>query len=257
MRTTHLSAQKLTYLLLPTLLFLGLNVQADNHAAAAPGVLESFLCTYNDGKDRDDLNAATSYMVKQADKAGIDLQDAYLWTHVKGTSDADTIWHTAHESMDAFAANFDAFGAAEEMSGVGDRFDSVAECTPVVGTIELLNARSEEDDGGGTTPRVVASYACSNLGGGQAGTSDVNAHIAGVFKAMGDTAPIATYTLTPLNGGGLPDTVYFNVFANAAEWATFEQALSGSPQGQMLQRHFGTVFDCAFNMWVGEQVVGG
>ena len=50
---------------------------------------------------------------------------------------------------------------------------------------------------------------------------------------------------------------YFNVFANAAEWATFEQALSSSTQGQMLQRHFATVFDCAFNVWSSEQVVSG
>ncbi|MCZ6860998.1 MAG: hypothetical protein O7I42_12120 [Alphaproteobacteria bacterium] len=108
------------------LAFSGFATQA---ADAPPSVLlETFACSYHDGKDMDDLLAARDYMVKQADKAGVSLAPSYVWSRFKGGPDLDTIWFTVHEDLTAFAAESEAFGAAPELAGVNARFGTVASC---------------------------------------------------------------------------------------------------------------------------------
>ena len=56
---------------------------ADSHAPPPPGVMETYACMFNPGKDMDDLMAARDYYVKQAEKAGIKLGDEFVWTPIK------------------------------------------------------------------------------------------------------------------------------------------------------------------------------
>ena len=60
---------------------------ADNHASPPPMfVLESFGCSYRDGKDEDDLSAVRDAYVKAADKAGISKPRSIVWNRFKGGS---------------------------------------------------------------------------------------------------------------------------------------------------------------------------
>ena len=114
-------------LLLATLLSLtGLQAAADGHEPPPQVVLETFLCNYLDGKDRGDLDSATEYYLKQAERNGVETPNAYLWTKIKGTG-ADIAWHNVHDNLDAFAARVDDVEANQAMTSVQERYDSVAD----------------------------------------------------------------------------------------------------------------------------------
>lgn len=112
----------------------------NSHAAEAqpPGLVEVWTCSYNAGKDINDLMAARDYYVKQAAKAGLSLGPVYLWSLIKGDVDFDIIWLEPHESPMAYAAAMDAETAAEEMADVQARFDAVGTCRALTG--QLHNA---------------------------------------------------------------------------------------------------------------------
>ena len=98
--------------------------------AQPPGVLETWTCSYNTGKDIDDVLAARDYYVKQAAKAGVDIGPTYLWSLIKGDLPFDIVWLAPHQNLGAYAALSDAQAAAPELSDVTARFYSAATCTP-------------------------------------------------------------------------------------------------------------------------------
>ncbi len=249
-----ISSTRLAYLLASVLALTGFGAIADSHEPAPQPALESFLCTYVSGKDRDDLDSATEYYLKQAERAGISPPPAYLWTKIKGTG-GDLIWHNVYESVQAMAAQLDTTGASSEMAGVLPRYDTVASCMPMAGRVTTVHQRDEEDGSGAA---FVVSYACNTRGAANAAAmSDLNSHIGGVLGAMGDASPVATYAITPITTDmSGPNAVYFNIFDSASHWAAFDGALNGSGSGQMLARHFTSMLQCSTNMWASEQVVG-
>jgi len=246
--------RNLTYLLFPLVAFVGLQAQADSHEAPPPpGALETFFCTYNDGKDRGDLDAATSYYLKQADKAGITPPPAYLWTLNKGTSPADIVWLNAHESMAAFAAADDAGLGSPELAAAQTRFDSVGDCTPVLGLVSQIYTADPGPKYDGRT--AVASYACSfRKGIGPDAMGDLAGHIASVNAGMGDDSAAAVFQVVPQNAG--PDVVLLAVGEGTSGWNRHLEALGASEAGQGLLRHFNTILECEMNLWRVEQIVG-
>lgn len=254
-----ISSTRLAYLLASVLALTGFGAIAEAQEPAPQPALESFLCTYVSGKDRGDLDAATDYYLKQAEKAGINTPPAYLWTKVKGTG-GDMIWHNVYDSLDALAAQLDAEGASSEMTAVAERYDAVTTCMPMAGRVTSVHQRGEteaetETEEGGTA--FVASYACRTRGMPSPDEmADLNRHIGGVFGAMGDAAPIATFALTPITTDiSGPNAVYFNVFESAAHWAAVDGVLNGTEPGQMLVRHFTSMLECSTNLWASEQVI--
>ena len=256
MITSKQPVQKLAYLLLPLFALTGFNAQGDSHEAAPPGVVEAFMCSYNDGKDRGDLDQATSFYLKQAEKAGITPPDGYLWTLNKGVGAADIIWLNVHENLVAFGAADDANAASSDMAAVGERYDSVASCQSVLGLATTIYERETSDDDG---QAAVAAWGCNFRGGaGMSAMGDLQAHIAAVNAEMGDAAPNAVYQIVPLTPGpGAPDVVVFSVSDDTSAWANGMRSLATTPAGQALGRHFNAVLDCGMSLWRGEQVVGG
>ena len=55
--------------------------------------MESWTCSYKEGKGLNDLLAARDFELKQAEKAGIDLGNQFLWSLYKGDRDFDFVWH--------------------------------------------------------------------------------------------------------------------------------------------------------------------
>lgn len=246
---------RLAHLLACVLALTGFGALADSHEPAPAGALESFLCNYNPGKDRGDLDSATDYYLKQADKAGISTPDAYVWTKIKGAG-TDLVWHNVYESVPAMAAQLDATGASSEMADVLARYDTVADCMPMAGQVTPVHQTEGSD---GTPAAFIAAYACRAAGPpNPSAMGDLNTHIGGVFGAMGDTAPIATYAITPITTDRTgPHVVYFNLFESASAWAALDGVLNSTPGGQMLVRHFSSMLECETNLWASEQVIGG
>jgi hypothetical protein len=243
---------KLTHLLLPVLVLVGLSAKAAD-APAAPAVVEAFLCDYNAGQDRDDLDAATAFYKRQAAKAGITLPQSFLWTRNKGTLPSELVWFSVHESLAAFGAFDDASAASGEMAAVTERYDNVLTCQDNLAVVTEVSSRTVEP-GGQTT---IESHACAfRPGANMDSMSDLRAHIKAVNDAMGDSAPIGVYQLVPATGGPeTPDVVMFAVHDNTVAWAANTDYLGENPAGQAVTRHFNAIFDCNMSLWTGEQVI--
>lgn len=235
---------------------LGCNAWSDGHLPAPPPILETWACTYKDGKDMDDLMSARDYMLKQADKAGLTPPAAYVWSLFKGGVPVDYVWFNIYPNLEAWTRGVMEGGAAEEMDDVGERFDATSNCQTNIATMNVVH--SKESDGDGNDVEMVNSFACRLKHGVDAtDVADLRRHMAGVFGSM-DSAPNFTATATPMTGGPqTPDIHLFSVYDNPADWSTFVGELVASAEGQMLIRHFGTTLDCDRTLWGARQVVEG
>ena len=253
MKTTNQLVRKLALL---TFAFAGMvSIGVNAEEAQPPGVIETWTCSYNDGKDVEDVLAARDYYVKQAAKAGVDIGPAFLWSLIKGDLPFELIWLAPHQNLSAYAASADAQAAADELSDVTARFYDAATCTPRLATTRSVFQREVPDRG--DAPAIVTAFACSERQGGDAvDIADLEGHIAGVLGGMGDTAPSAVFSLTPTTGGpNTPDWVLFSVFDSMTSWANFVGGLFGSDAGQQLVRHFGGVADCEQAIWSSQRMI--
>jgi hypothetical protein len=251
-KTPSTSASKLAHLFVPLLILVGFSVEAAD-APAPPSVVEGFLCNYNPGQDRDDMDAATAFYKKQAAKAGITLPPSFLWTLNKGAAPYDLVWLSAHQNLAAFGAFADANAASSDMAAVGERYDDVVGCQATLATIDEVSSREVEIG----APTTIDSYLCMyRPGASMASMGDLRAHAKLVNDAMGDSAPIGVYQLNPATGGpDTPDVVMFAVHSNTSAWAAYTDHLGTNPAGQALVRHFNAVLDCNMSLWIGERVI--
>jgi hypothetical protein len=236
----------------------GFNASADSHASPpVQPALEAFFCNYNPGKDRDDLDSATNFYMKQAKKAGFTTPNAFLWTHNKGTAPADIVWMNVHESLVAYGASDDAAAASSEMADVNDRYDSVATCQAGLGIGTPII--TPDPAAAGLEMSTLAAYACTfRHGVGPDALVDLRNHIRETNEGMGDAGLAAAFQIEPMTGGANASDVVFVAVAESTEaWAANLAMLNSTPAGQLLVRHFNMVVDCDMNLWWSEQVVGG
>lgn len=220
-----------------------------------PGVLDSYQCVYQPGKNIDDLMAARDYYVKQAAKAGFATPPAYIWELAKGDAPIDVVWFDIHENLGAFAASADAAAGSAEIAASNERFDTVVKCQSGIGSVRPIFQRGEPDPNAG--PSFVTSSACRlKHGQNQQNVGDLVRHIGGVMEGMGDKAPAASFIGDPITSGpNTPDYYIFSFSPNATAWSEFVRTLVTNPAGQMLGRHFNTVMDCNMSMWTGQWVI--
>jgi hypothetical protein len=246
-------AQNLSILMLPLLALIGFTVKAEE--AQTPQVVEAFQCTYNQGKDWDDVMSARDYYLKQAGKAGITPPPAYVWSLYKGSPPVDFIWFNVHDDLAAFGAYSDAGAASSDMASVLPRFYTVATCQEGLGYLNSVFQRGEEGDEPDTS--LLSSYACNyRHGAGPDARPDLNRHIGEVLGGMGEDAPQSVYTLDPITTGPNSSDLYLlDIHDNATAWTNFQGALT-SGAGPALGRHFQSVLDCDQSLWNLQQVVG-
>ena len=239
--------------ILPFMALTGLTAQA-TEMPAPPGVLEAYQCSYNPGKDWKDLMAARDYYVKQAQKAEITPEPAFVWSLFKGDAPIDIVWFTVHTNLASFGAATDRDAAAPEMAGVLDRFNAVVDCTAGLGVITPTFVRVPPS---GDDSVLISSFAC-NLrdGAGIVDIQDLTGHSADVFSSMGDNAPMGTYMVDPFTGSNVADRYLFSTFENVTAWTNFVNNLLPSPAGQSLIRHRDAVLDCDLSLWNGQMVIG-
>lgn len=253
MQTTDRLIRNLALL---TFAFAGVvSIAVNAEEAQPPGVLETFTCSYNAGKDIDDVLAARDYYVKQAAKAGVDIGPAYLWTLIKGDLPFDIVWLAPHQNLGAYAASADAQAAAPELSDVLARFNSAGTCTPRLGTTRTVFQREVPDRA--DAPAIVTAFACGvREGVTPVGIADLEGHIADVLGGMEDNAPNVVFSLTPTTGGAnTPDWLLFSVFDSMTSWANFVGGLFSSDAGQQLVRHLNAVADCDQAIWGSQRVI--
>ena len=91
-------------------------------AYAQPYQGEVFVCNYTGNADVDDILKARDNYVKQAEKAEITLPPSFLWSHIKGGADADTLWFTYYDNAGQYGAFSDATQASPAMVAAVDKF---------------------------------------------------------------------------------------------------------------------------------------
>lgn len=253
--TVKITKQLKHILVLVTLPVLALVSTSSNAAEPPPApVMESFACSYNPGKDMDDLLAARDYFVKQADKAGVPLRNSYVWSLFKGSAGIDFVWLTPHDSLAAYAAGVEA-NAANPLPGVDARFDAVATCeTNLANLAPVYQGEGPTSDG---APAFVSAFSCNAKPGvGPNQMQDLRNHIAGVVGTLGDDAPRFMFSSTPItSGANSPDVRLFAVNDSISDWVKFTTAVGNSEGGPQLLRHFQMVLECGQALFTSQQVV--
>lgn len=220
-------------------------------APTPPALMETYLCNLKPGKDLDDVLAARDNLVKQSKKAGLALQDSYLWSHFRGNSQVDLIWHSIYGSLAEWAAETDAAMGKPEMAGVNAKFDEAVDCRTVIGTLKPIHV------GKGERPErnFVSAYTCQvNDGVNRQDVGDLVKHLQQVVTAQGDAAPGLVALIEPMTGGpNISDVVIFNLSESVSAWAEFMGGIQSD--GGMLRRHFNTTLDCSLNLYNSRKVI--
>jgi hypothetical protein len=231
------------------ILVLSLSVQAD--------VREVFVCSYNDGKDMDDLMSARDFYIKEAEKAGIETPTAFVWTPVKvmGTGVPDVLWFNTFDNGMAFAKSADAFAGSAAMEKVTDRFNSVMDCQSAIASREVMF------DGGEfaveNPPAIIVSNACNmHQGIRYSDMGELWGHARNVLGGIEAYKNHMSFVTTPMTPGpGAPDLYLYSVHENMTAWATKRAAFQSSAGGALLASHFQSLLDCTTSVWAGQRVV--
>ena len=254
MRKTKLPTRLQLILLLPFLIMTPFVVSAAE-MPPPPGVLDSYQCVYQPGKDIDDLMSARDFYVKQAAKGNYKTPTAYLWQLAKGSAPVDVVWFDLHENLGAFAASTDAATASAEIAVANARFEEVFTCQSGVASVQTIYQREVPELDAG--PGFIASSACMlKHGQSQQNVADLVRHIAGVMEGMGDKAPAGAFIADPITSGpDTPDLYLFSLNPSVTAWSQLVGEMTTNPAGQMLGRHFNTVLDCNMSMWSGQWMI--
>ncbi|MGI9327527.1 MAG: hypothetical protein ACR2PZ_20080 [Pseudomonadales bacterium] len=222
-----------------------------------PMMVETWACSYKEGKDWGDKRKARDYLVAQIEKAGLKKTPAYHWTQKKGMVPVDTVWFDVHENVAEFGAASDAWDASGIGPGVDAQFNRVEDCTAGLSSMRVVHeqeddAEAEEDD---TT--LISNLACTfKDGSGFAQMPDLMQHIGTVMSGMGADGPGFAAVRQPITGGpNFPDVFLFSVFDDMTHWSKYVAQLFGTDAGQRMRNHMNMVLDCSISMWDGQMVV--
>jgi len=215
---------------------------------------EVFACTYKGNSNMDDLLKARDNYVKQAKKAGITLPPAFLWSNIKGGSDADVLWFNYYQNAAQYGAITDAIQASSSMTAAVQKFYNVSDCQSFLLKQEEIFTGGEAYTGQTT---YIDSYACNYRdGAGPSSLRDLKAHTNAYLKAAGNYKSFRFFqqnAMTPSKNS--PDVRFYGVHNNAADWGMRDDSLTTSEDGQALNRHWQAILDCTAAHWSGQQVV--
>jgi hypothetical protein len=225
------------------------------NANAALG--EVFICDWQDGQGVDELMQARDYYVRQAEKAGITLPPAYVWTPIHVSSGGpDLLWFQYYENGTQYGEFGEAMAAAEEMNDVQARFDRVGTCQSSLFNQTPIYQGSKMDTV--TPPSYLVSSACNFRSGriDQAALEDFQNHVAGVMGASGNYENFAIYSRQPITrGADSPHVRFFSVHDNALDWGRRQDAFMSMDGAASLGRHFDDLFECTQSHWMGQNVI--
>ncbi len=255
MRTINNPKKALTFLFVALLGGVGVASHAEE-AAAPPGILATYACNFNEGKDMDDLRSTRDYYVNESKKAGLSTPEAYVWSRFKGGVPFNHIWFDLYANLDDFAADAEEWNNADT-SKIDARWNALEVCEANVSTVTPLFLGGEANPGSEST--FVSSFACNFRDGvGQDEMADLESHIGMVLGGVDEYNGVAIFAATPMTQGPNSADVYvFSINASPTAWAAGNAALQSSPGGPSLLRHFNATLDCSASLWFAEQVVSG
>ena len=227
-------------------------------APPPPLLAETWGCTYNAGKGFDDVLKARDNMVKQAEKAGIDLPASYMWSLNKGNIAYDTVWLNVHQNLGAFGANSDAWAASGLADDVLDRFYDVSTCGTGLANLYPIFQKEGYTPPEQDSTRVVATLGCTfKHGRGLDQMPDLSNHMSRTMASMGDAAPELAVGLRPFTAGppGSPDVILVSAYKNMTGWTNYVAQLFSTPAGETMRNHMNLILDCDVALWGSQTMV--
>jgi len=248
--------KRLTYILAATL---ACTVLASGvEAADAPIVREIFTCTFNDGKDLDDLMDARDFYLKQMEKGGQNPGTSFVWTPFKAAVNFDFLWANNFADLATYARESDTYNNSAEGQAADARFASVATCTSSLAMRRTVYQAEGELTGQPGRPAILHAAACDyRHGSTPEDLDDLIGHIATVRGSTGLKDGSAGYASIPGVGTGpnSRDVYFYSVHASLENWAAANQAMQSAPGMPSLARHFAKILDCSTALFFGRQVV--
>lgn len=228
-----------------------------SQAAAQSYIGEAFVCQWAEGQGMEDLMKARDHYVRQAERAGITLPPAYVWTPLKTSAGApDLLWFNYFQSASQYGEFSDAVAASEDMASVGPRFDEVGTCR------SGLFSQQEVFNGGKppvtNPPAYIVSSACNFRSGNfdSDALADLTSHISSVLANSGNYEDYVLFQRRGITrGSDSPHVRFFSVHDSAGAWGARQDAFGSMEGSEMLQRHFSSVLDCTQSHWISQQVV--
>jgi hypothetical protein len=241
---------------IPALLLVGIFsfTSSLTHAAETGEMREAYVCNYINGADKDDLMKARDNLVKALDKLGI-KQNTFLWEPMTGTSgDIDFLWFNTYDNLNAFGNVSDTYWGSTEGPAAQAKFDAIVECT------SSLSSRQEILNRGtlGANPPVTISVSSCQLNHGHTmdgSVPDFVSHLQGTIGGMDEYENFMAYMMVPTLSQTDVDLRFVGVYNTTSDYAAAMTALQTTEAGQMLGRHFRTVFDCKSSLWSGERII--
>jgi len=226
-------------------------------AMDAPIVREIYTCSFNEGKDMDDLMAARDFYLKQMEKAGQDPATAFVWVPYKVAANFDFLWANNQGSMMEYAETTDEFNASPEGKAAMDRFNTVASCTSSLAMRQQIY-QADGEMMPGADGAVINALACNyNHGRGPEDLTDITSHIARAVGSIDLDDGSAGFVSVPTIGAGpnTRDVYFYGVSDSMTSWAKRNMALQASEEYASLGRHFENVMDCSSALFTAQRVV--
>jgi hypothetical protein len=236
---------KKTGLLLIALLAWGHWVQA---AETGP-VAEVFACNYIGNSGMSDIDSATDFYkqtIASMNNPAVSAIDAYLWTPFRAQTDADTLWFTIHENLNAFGAFSDAM-AGSEGQAVQARYFEHVDCGSALYSMTQIYASETVEF---SDPTTVEAYRC-NLHEGKT-MADVEATLEewrAYVASEGTLDNNVTFMMTPIASAAPYDLYYFGVHDSVSSYAAWSTTNLATDAGQAMGAKFAALHRCEATVW--------
>lgn len=226
---------------------------ADAHMADTGPVMETFRCTFHDGKGPDDLWKAAAFFNEQVDKIDSEALDSYfaaVLTPLRASMDGDFGWIGYWPNLNTMARGLTAFSGSEAGQAAESRFADLSDCEGNVWLREPLISNYPDDD---ATPEsdAVELYLCTLNEGA---TMDAAAAAEQGYVDAHADAPIALDRWTPYLANTPYDLVYLVAHEDLTAFADLNTKWQTSEAGAANNAQFGEVMDCESGLFSGRVI---
>lgn len=223
---------------------------ADAHTKDTGPVMETFRCTFHDGKGPDDLWKAAAFFNEQVDKLDSEALDSYfaaVLMPLRASMDGDYGWIGQWPSLRTMAEGLNTYMGSSPGNAADARFAQVSDCEANTWMMEPLVSNFPDDN---ATPLqdAVEVYACTLRDG--ATMDGVRAAERAFVEANGE-APIAVQRWTPFLASTPADLAYLVAHEDLASFADFNATWMTSEAGEANGALFASLMDCESGLYAG------
>jgi len=234
---------KLTLSIFTTLVFL-FSASGAALAAETGPIVEAFSCTFNSGKDADDLDDAVKFWQTQVEKIGSKDLDSYFAVTVmpiRANFDGDFYWLGSNANLNSFARGQAAYNNSKAGRAADARFAEMSSCkSNTYFSTELHTAMVPEE---GDNQAVLEMYGCT-LNKGKTLSNVMGAEAMWKAQITAMEAKVSAYRWTPFHANTPYDLVYVVVNDDLEALAAQQTNWLTSEGGRMSDMAFQSVMSC-------------